>query len=987
MASEARDLNLRAWDGEEGLFEVRATLDSSLKKNTAFIKKIKTGINRESEKWLLDAVRGTSLEKYMNEVTAAACESFTRVSKQNDIVSAVELASALHLRFTRLFTPYVELYFVHFITGTAELNDRDVKDKLERTKNVLRLTMEFQLQGIFRTVQDMPREELPDYLKKLDKQGKCHVLVVIPMIKEVMSYEFHKGTTLSIISSFLKRYSGAFLDEESHALNDESKAILKKLFESYTAMAIKRAVALAGAVFRQESKSHTISMKTGRVVEGIVDEIEELKATLEKFTAYCETACPILSLDLPQLKEEDFEERSGTTITIHQNQEALWETIWETEENRTFYTDIPLLTEIVDGKFICEAPSSSEKGKTIQQLLEKLDAAHDAAEINSAVEHFWLNGLNNNASKNKIYQHFKSIQDVNQFKNVARFLKINQEWFGKCIEDIIERLDKNFRFQIHHDDFAAKEILIFSELVKFKMVPLYVLFHKLRTLILSIDINGNIDLLTLLFEGCGKVLQFDPEYAENTKEMISLLKKVKDERNFVHSDYQAVRVFLMSLKPQTSRAFYKKRELTTDEKFINQLIKRKLDAGSVKSVAQYLGKFDWRDQGVVSYIRGLFSQPEQINYVNIPYLAKVLENLCINVDRSLYVYVVDQVLEDLTLGLEVNDYRENRKRLAQARYLMELANLKMVSAEQVIKILYKVVTFGYAGGIPQREALNDLDQATDFFRVKMVTVMVRTLKLGKFQKKVDLVTFLRLFDYYIHTKVGPVPIETDDQVNYMLQDVNLGLKVSLVRAKTFQEAMANLQSAMAEQGLKRAEEEREQQNVESSEEEDDDDADEDADEDAEDDVDDDGDEDDDKNDEFIDNDYSTYEDRTLEDQMEEETHEESHVNEDRFQREIDNEMDTIVRESLQNTGRPMNNLAERLDVPQNVKFTQPTRTGFASFALVQKSKGGRKAEVKLMSIPQTTAIAQNVTQRAQKAAEEKARIKKIVLNSYANEET
>lgn len=993
MPSEGRDANLRAWDGEQGLFIVKPSLDSSLKKNTAFIKKIKTGISKEGEKSLIDAIRSISLEKYINEITAALCDSLTRVSKQADIQTAVDLTSALHLRFTFNFTPFVELYFVHFITLTDQLTGRDLKDKLERTKNILKLAMEFQLSGIFRTVLDMPKDELPDYLKRLEKQQKANVLIVIPMIKEVMSLEFRKGTTLAIISSFLKRYNGTFLDDENHVFSDESKAILKTLFNSYSMMAVKTADTILASIRKNESKSHSISMKTGKIVEGISGEIEDLKATHEKFNAYCQIACPILGLDLPKLETDLNDEKSQTTVTVHQSQTSQADIIWETEESKKFYTDIPKLVDLVDESLICETASTTEKGKIIDHLLSNLDMANTYEDVNQSIIFYWKNGLNNNASKNKIYQHFKSIEDVNKFKNVARFLKVNEVWFGKCIEDIIERLDKNFRFQIHHDDFAAKEILIFSELVKFKMLPIYVTFHKIRTLILNIEINGNIDLLTLLFEGCGKVLQFDPGYSENTKEMIALLTKVKDEKKFVHSDYQAVRVFLMSLKPQVSKVIYKKPEASTEEKFLNQLIKRKLNANSIKSVSGYLQKFDWNDTKIANIILKLLSKPDEINYINIFSLAKVVEYISSSINRGIYVRIVDQVIEDMTLGLEVNDYRENRKRLSQVRYLVELANLRMISSDQMIKFLYKIITFGCENGIPQKGLTNELDKPNDYFRVKMITVIIRAMNLKKFQKKVDLITFLRLFDFYIFTKLGPIPIELDDQINHMIVDVNNMLNIKLVRSKSYEESMGNLQRAMAEQGLKREQEEKEQKQSETEDSEDDDDDDDDSDDDEQD-VEDNEEDDDEtgdndiEDDEDDDADEDDEDDDSIENGEEENDEDDESFMDDQFQRDINSELDSIIKESLQNTGKLINNdkLGARLGIPVVSQPPSRTKSGFVGFTLVQKTKGGRNKEFKTMNIPETSSIAQNINERTKKAAEEKANIKRIVLKSVENQE-
>lgn len=57
--------------------------------------------------------------------------------------------------------------------------------------------------------------------------------------------------------------------------------------------------------------------------------------------------------------------------------------------------------------------------------------------------------------------------------------------------------------------------------------------------------------------------------------------------------------------------------------------------------------------------------------------------------------VVDNVLENITLGLETNDFKNNQRRLAEVKYLGELYNYKMVDSPVIFDSLYRLVTFGH----------------------------------------------------------------------------------------------------------------------------------------------------------------------------------------------------------------------------------------------------------------------------------------------------
>ena len=75
-------------------------LDSSLKKNTAFIKKCKT-FSESQKTALTKEMSGLNLTKYIGEVSSALVETKLKMS---DITAMVEFCSALHQRYTEFST-------------------------------------------------------------------------------------------------------------------------------------------------------------------------------------------------------------------------------------------------------------------------------------------------------------------------------------------------------------------------------------------------------------------------------------------------------------------------------------------------------------------------------------------------------------------------------------------------------------------------------------------------------------------------------------------------------------------------------------------------------------------------------------------------------------------------------------------------------------------------------------------------------------------
>lgn len=67
------------------------SLDSSLKRHTAFIKKIRQSVGAENRDQLLKDIETLSLEKYVDELDGAVIEGISRCRSEKDVWSAVEV--------------------------------------------------------------------------------------------------------------------------------------------------------------------------------------------------------------------------------------------------------------------------------------------------------------------------------------------------------------------------------------------------------------------------------------------------------------------------------------------------------------------------------------------------------------------------------------------------------------------------------------------------------------------------------------------------------------------------------------------------------------------------------------------------------------------------------------------------------------------------------------------------------------------------------
>lgn len=78
------------------------TFDSSIKRNTAVIKKLKQ-INEEQKDGLLEELKAVNLSKFVSEAVAAICEAKLKTS---DINAAVQVALIFNHESTFSMMPY-----------------------------------------------------------------------------------------------------------------------------------------------------------------------------------------------------------------------------------------------------------------------------------------------------------------------------------------------------------------------------------------------------------------------------------------------------------------------------------------------------------------------------------------------------------------------------------------------------------------------------------------------------------------------------------------------------------------------------------------------------------------------------------------------------------------------------------------------------------------------------------------------------------------
>lgn len=194
-------------------------LDSSLKRHTALIKRIKQSVAAENKDQIIKEIESLSIEKYLDEISNATVEGILRCKTDKDVWSAVEVISTLHRRFPGQFkdklVPLLQTSLAApnrqaLAAMAPEQKDKEEASRVSRQRPVLRICAELALVGIIK----------PE--------------LIIKALKELLSND-PSLSSLPLLATFLRGYAGPFLgrDEEACLVEDDIRERFKRMCEGY----------------------------------------------------------------------------------------------------------------------------------------------------------------------------------------------------------------------------------------------------------------------------------------------------------------------------------------------------------------------------------------------------------------------------------------------------------------------------------------------------------------------------------------------------------------------------------------------------------------------------------------------------------------------------------------------------------------------------------------------------------------------------------
>ncbi|KAL4967643.1 regulator of nonsense transcripts 2 [Aspergillus stella-maris] len=427
---EIRSLNERAWDGESDVFPVSKSLDSSLKKNTAFIKRIRTGINAAAQQTLLTDVRTLSLHKYLSEIISACYEGLCKLKSPGEIAAGVEIASALHQRFGPAeFTRQIGWLLGRGLSSpdksqlkalSQELREREEKERLSRHRVLLKVVTELWLVGVLRTLDDVERPEDVG-AKGKDGAGLGNKVAdgatrrnsasdpepfPLEVLKDLLGHDRdHSNLPLAVL--FAKSFSwdilgvkiaeegrktveadgatsttetqngvegdDAMAEDDAPLTSERAQARFKSILNRYLEDVKAHVMRDQKALTTQSRRNAEAYVKGGEIFEDRQANFERQTKSLEKLVANTQILCEILGVEMPALIEQEASDPTASGgIGLVKTSEYLrgqgeGAGIWEDEEERRFYENLVDLKGKVPAVLLDDGKKKKTEGEAAKK--------------------------------------------------------------------------------------------------------------------------------------------------------------------------------------------------------------------------------------------------------------------------------------------------------------------------------------------------------------------------------------------------------------------------------------------------------------------------------------------------------------------------------------------------------------------------------------------------------------------------------------------
>ncbi|KFD54361.1 hypothetical protein M513_04704 [Trichuris suis] len=370
----ARERNLNAVADRPDENTLR-TLDSSLKKNTAFVRRLRTFTENQLEAIAKDFL-SLNLSRYVAEMVTSLCDAKLKVQ---DMSAAIELCSMAHQRYA----DFDVLMLEYFKKVFSILPDNKITN-VSKFGMDLYFMSELLLVGILTEKDALPvLQDALTIITRNDKE-KLNLLPTLINFCKQSGYEL-----LGLIPTRYKDHASKY--ELPRLVSAESQEKLQARIVDFYNHLVKHVARYRIEMRKAEQKVSQQLENRGEAHPQSTQRLEELKSEFGKLYRIAKDLAELLDKTPPDIKDEKSEQAAAAASNEHGSQgpsvDQSSRSLWEDEETRMFYESYPNLEEMLPPILFIKdrgrkQSSSHEKEMEAMRALEKEISEQCAQERN-----------------------------------------------------------------------------------------------------------------------------------------------------------------------------------------------------------------------------------------------------------------------------------------------------------------------------------------------------------------------------------------------------------------------------------------------------------------------------------------------------------------------------------------------------------------------------------------------------------------------------
>ncbi|XP_076650949.1 UPF2 regulator of nonsense mediated mRNA decay [Halictus rubicundus] len=799
-------------------------LDSTLKRNTTFVKKLKNFSSIQLDTVLKDMIH-LNLTKYVSEVATALVDAKL---KMTDVVPAIKVCSFLHQTYAEFST--------HFFENWQRILSLKVVDKITNPSKLrvdLRFYAELVNAGIFTHKQGLPLlGSALTVLINMDKEEHNNASIILSFCKHCG--EDYAGLVPKRVREISEKLNIAI--PKSKLLSPDKQQNVRLLLREYYNSLCKHLLKEHKDLQAFEKQNRKILQTRGELSSERKEKLESLQVSYERLLNNVQSFSDTLDEPMPELPvdSEMKAEAEETLKMISEGEEnSILEDMWGDEETRRFYEVLTDLTVFLPGSHFKEVPKQDapiseetlDEEITLDELeeTERVDEPEAEVEepqnanisnkilldaflthlpncvnremIDSAAVHFLMN-LNTKHNKKKLVKALFGVSRIrlDLLPFYSRLAAILYRVMPDVGNDLCLMLKHDFKYHVRKKDqinieSKVKVVRYIGELVKFKLYSKIEALYCLKVLLHDFT-HHHIEMACNLLETCGRYLFCSPDSHQRTKVYLEQMMRKKAVTALDSRYVTIIENAYYFVNPPESTGGVSKKDRPPIHEFIRKLLYQDLSKTNTDKVLKWMRKLDWEDENVSSYAIKCLTAAYNVKYLNIRCVGSLLAGLVAHYE-TIGPHVVDGVLEDIRLCMEINLPKFNQRRIAMVKYLGELYNYRMVESGDIFRTLYLLITFGVSmdHNIP-----SVLDPPDHLFRIRLVCTLLGTcgqyFSGGSSKKKLDY--FLIFFQNYYWFKYTNPIWSTDNPfpvgIDYMYRDTLTMLRPKMQLFQSYKEA-------------------------------------------------------------------------------------------------------------------------------------------------------------------------------------------------------